>query len=229
MHRHRGGYESATSWVLDSVGYNFIVHRSSVYPPELEEIVDEKKRRRVLGAVRYVIQVLRKKNMVFLIPKRFIINIPLVLTYYRIKDGNLAIVAEALRSGGRLDATEARATIERIISDYYDYFNSFINELFKFYQTYRRVVLALNEYGVIYKLEEKLYEYLPFILIESRSRGKIEDEGKVSRRRRTLEFLRVMVKTIELAVGSETIEKLYHRWRVIEEKLMLYPSTTTHI
>ncbi len=223
MCSHSKPYGSTTSWVLDRIGCRFVVRRGDLYPPELEEARDEEEKRRIQGTVRYVVQVLRKKGMVFLIPKRFVINIPLTLTYYRLNNSVL-IVAEALRSGGMLEADEAYAIVERVISNYYRYFEPLINNLLKFYQPYRKILITLGNDEVQYRLESKLYEYLPFILIESRgSSGMVEgDEGKkrkVSRKRRTLEFLRAIVKTVEQEVGKEAIEKLCYRWRELENTI----------
>jgi hypothetical protein len=153
--------------------------------------------------------------MVFLIPKRFIVNIPLTLTYYTISNST-SVTVEALRSGGKLEADEAHVVVERIISNYYSYFEPFINNLLKFYQTYRKILITLSNYEVQYSLERKLYEYLLFILIESRGNSGMEKDDKVNRKRRTLEFLRAIVKTVEQEVGRETIEKLCYRWRELE-------------
>jgi len=217
---HSKPYGSATLWVLDRISYRLIVRRDALYPPELEEARDEEERRRIQGAIRYVIQALRKKDMVFLIPKRYVINIPLTLTYYKLNN-SILVIAEALRSGGMLEADEAYAIVERVISNYYSYFEHLINSLLKFYQTYRKVLITLGNDEAQYRLESKLYEYLPFILIESMGNsGMVEgDEGKkrkVRRKRRTLEFLRAIVKTVEQEVGRETIEKLCYRWKELE-------------
>jgi len=218
-------YGSATLWSLDRIGYNFIVRRENLYPPELEEARDYKERRRIQGAVRYVVQVLRKKNIVFLIPKRFIINIPLTLTYYRINYGinnPVLIVAEVLRSGGKLEEDEARKIVERIVSTYYSYFEPFINKLLKYYQPYRKLVDALSNDEVQNMLERKLHEYLPFILIESRDKSGIGESNESEKRKRVirkgkmLEFLGAIVKIVEQEIGKEVVENLYYRWRELE-------------
>ena len=221
----RESYGSATSWILDRIGYSFAVRRNTLYPPELEEAEDEKERRRILGTIRYVIQVLRNKDMVFLIPKRFVINVPLTLTYYNVKGGSIPMVAEVLRSGGKLSADEARVTAERVINSYYSRFEPFIDDLLEFYQAYRKILIALNEYEVRYSLERRFYEYLPFILIESRERGGVEESDKRVKKRlgrikqRTLEFLKTVVKIVEQDIGSRAIESLYYRWRMLEDRI----------
>jgi len=155
----RESYESATSWVLDTIAYNFIVRRNSIYPPSIEEYNDAEKGKNLLYTVRYVIQVLRSKSLIFLIPKRFVINIPLVLTYYRLHNDSIEMVYEgALRR--YLSYNDAENLAESLVRNYMPLYMSLIDELLRSAHLYLKIIGHIDWDKVI----EIVHQYIPYII-----------------------------------------------------------------
>jgi len=154
-------YVSATSWVLDAISYKFIVRRASIYPPSIDENIDAEKKENILYTVRYVIQVLRSKSLIFLIPKRFVINIPLVLTYYRLNNANVETVYEFILKK-YLNYNEGKNIMEILIKNYMPLYGVVINELLKAAPLYLEIISNIDWDRII----EIVHHYIPNIIFD---------------------------------------------------------------
>ena len=161
MSPRREDYGSATSRALNTIGTRFIVRRSSIYPEELERCSDLEKRRRMLGNIRYVVQALRSKSLIYLVPRRFIINVPLVLIYYRLNNDSLNLVCEtALRGGFYLSYNEARSVAKRIIECYLPRYKTFIEAVLGAAHLLHEVISRVDWDEVV----SILYSFIPHIV-----------------------------------------------------------------
>ena len=148
-------YEGATSQILNAIATRFIVPRRSIYPDDPEV------RKRMYGTARYVLQVLKSKSLIYIIPRRFIVNVPLVLVYYRLSNGDLERVCEAvLRKGHYLGSREARSVAERIVKEFLPIFKNFTDAVLRAARLHHEVVSRVDwdeVTGII-------HSYIPYIL-----------------------------------------------------------------
>ena len=99
--------------------------------------------------------------MIYLIPKRLIINVPLVLIYYMLNNNNLNLVCEnALRGGFYLSYNEARSIAKRIIECYLPRYKTFIEAVLGAAHILHEVISRVDWVEV----DGIVYSYIPHIL-----------------------------------------------------------------
>lgn len=194
----RESYGSITSWVLNVIGTKFIVRRNDIYPEELEYCSDPKKRRNMLNTVRYVVQALRSKSLIYLVPRRFIINVPLVLIYYRLNNDSLNMVCEtALKKGFYLSHSEARSVAVRIVNDYLPRYKTFVDTLLKVGYLFFKIVSYVGWDEVV----GIVYSYIPHIV-----------SGEGARPSDVVEDIRAHIVS---HASREELEKFRYAWRTV--------------
>jgi len=123
---------SITSQLLDLLASRYAVKRSEINELFLEDVNDDE-RRRIRFRIRYVIEVLGKKGLIHVVPRRLVVNVPLLLFYYKVSGGSVEKSATALTSGPLwLKYSEAIDIVSEIVSKYSNKFDDFVSQLLYF-------------------------------------------------------------------------------------------------
>jgi len=137
---------SITSQLLDFLAYNYAVKRDRINDLFLEGVNDDDEMRRIRYRIRYVLEVLSKKGLIYVVPRRLVINIPLLLFYYKASGESAENSAIALTSGPLLlKYREAVKLINDVVSKYYDKFNGFIFNLLYFHKLHNMLMGNIAE------------------------------------------------------------------------------------
>lgn len=215
---------SITSQLLDFLAYNYAVKRDRINDLFLEGVNDDDEMRRIRYRIRYVLEVLSKKGLIYVVPRRLVINIPLLLFYYKVNKESKKNSAIALRNSAialtsnplSLEYSEAVELVGEVVSKYYDKFDGFISDLLRLHDLHDMLMGNIAEEYVnelddtdrnieavralTQLLEGMFYQYLLYIIVN--------DEEKQE------EFLNE-VRRVFKSYSEHLTKELEDKWKYI--------------
>lgn len=124
---------SITSQLLDLLAYSYAVKRDRINELFLEGVNDDDERRRIRFRIRYVLEVLSKKGLIHVVPRLLVVNVPLLLFYYKVSEESVGKSATALTSGHvGLKYSKAVELVGEVVSKYSSKFDDFVSQLLYF-------------------------------------------------------------------------------------------------
>ncbi len=134
---------SISSRVLDLIAPRFAVRRGKIteFVLDIEGGVDADKRRRIQHNVRTILYELRRKNLVYLVPRVLVVNVPLLLFYHKVNGESVGKTATALTSGQiGLKYSRAVEIVKEVIYNYSNTFDDFVAQLIYFRKVHDKLM-----------------------------------------------------------------------------------------
>lgn len=192
-----------------------------------DEEISEEQRRNALQQVSNILNHLKRKHLVFIVPRRFVVNVPRVLYLYYINlpkgaradrrkrldvkrnEKALYAVMGALRENLGMDfpLSEAREISQRIISLYYEEFYGYLVTLDLFIDRVSKMLVKINEPDTNEYFNRRVTELVSRYLLDIVAMRGYE------------EFIDEMLGLVREVVGYKLVEEVGEKWRLLTSKI----------
>ncbi len=192
-----------------------------------DEEVSEKRRRSALQQVSNILNQLKRKHLVFVVPRRFVVNVPRVLYLYYINlpkgaradrrkglevelhEKALYAVMEAFRENLGIDfpLSEATEISQKIISLYYEEFYGYLVTLDLFIDRVSKMLVKINEPDTNEYFNGRVTELVSRYLLDIVAMRGYE------------EFIDKILGLVREVVGYKLVEEVGEKWRLLSGKI----------
>jgi len=180
---------SITSQLLDLLASRYAVKRDGINELFLEGVNNDDERRRIRYRIIYVLEVLSKKGLIHAVPRRLVVNVPLLLFYYKLNGESVENSAVALTNGSlRLKYSKAVELVGEIVSKYSSKFDDFVSQLLYFRKLHDKFM------GIVFK---KVVREVPKEIVIRREGGtRVIELDDIDRNRKAVEmFTQILENT----------------------------------
>ena len=192
-----------------------------------DEEVPEERRRSALQQVSNILNQLKRKHLVFIVPRRFVVNVPRILYLYYInlprearaswREGleverhtkALYAVMGAFREnlGINFPLSEARTIAEKVISMYYDEFHGYLVTLASFIDKASKMLIKINEPDTNEYFNKRLTELVSQYLLDIVAMRGYE------------ELVAEILELVREVTGYKVVEEVGEKWRLLSSKI----------
>jgi hypothetical protein len=192
-----------------------------------DEEVPENRRRSALQQVSNILNHLKRKHLVFVVPRRFVVNVPRVLYLYYINlpkearadrrkglgverhEKALYAIMGAFRENLGMDfpLSEAREISQKIISLYYEEFYGYLVTLDLFIDSVSKMLVKINEPDTNEYFNKRVAELVSQYLLDIVAMRGYE------------EFINKILGLVREVVGYKLVEEVGEKWRLLSSKI----------
>jgi len=197
------------------------------YRDNENEEVPEERRRSALQQVSNILNQLKRKHLIFIAPRRFVVNVPRVLYLYYINlpkeartdrrkglkveqhEKALYAVMGAFKENLGIDfpSSEAREISQKIISSYYEEFYGYLVTLDLFIDRVSKMLVKINEPDTNEYFNRRVTELVSRYLLDIVAMRGYE------------EFIDEMLGLVREVVGYKLVEEVGEKWRLLASKI----------
>ncbi len=191
------------------------------------EEIPEERRRSALQQVSNILNQLKRKHLVFVVPRRFVANVPRVLYLYYINlpkgaktnrrkeldverhEKALYAIMGAFRENLGIDfpLSEAREISRKIISLYYEEFHGYLVTLDSFIDKASKMLTMINEPETNEYFNKRITEIVSQHLLD------------IVAMRGYDEFVAEILELVREVTGHKLVEEVGERWRLLSSKI----------
>ncbi len=192
-----------------------------------DEEVPEERRRSALQQVSNILNQLKRKHLVFIVPRRLVVNVPRILYLYYINlprkaradwhigrkverhEKALYAVIGAFREnlGINFPLSEARAIAGKVISMYYDEFHGYLVTLDPFIDKASKMLTRINEPDTNEYFNKRVTEIVSQHLLD------------IVAMRGYDELVAEILELVREVTGYKLVEEVGERWRLLSSKI----------
>ena len=197
------------------------------YRGDEDEEVSEERKRSTLQQVSNILNQLKRKHLVYIVPRKLVINVPRVLYLYYINlpekarenrheglnteqyEKALYAVTGAFRENLGIDysLSEARELSEKIISSYYEEFYGYLVTLDMFIDKASRLLVKINEPDINEYFNKRVTELVSKHLLDIIAMRNYEG------------FIDEILGLFREVAGYKLVEEVGEKWRLLSAKI----------
>ena len=225
---------SLSRLIIEQLALHWITRRDSLsklavdfYRNNKDGEVSEKQKRSALQQVSNILNHLKRKNLVFVVPRRFVVNVPRILYLYYINLSKEAradrrkgleverhkkafyVVMGAFRENLGIDfpLSEAREISQKIISSYYEEFYGYLVALDLFIDRVSKMLVKINEPDTNEYFNKRVTEIVSQHLLDIVAMRGYE------------EFIDKILGLVREVAGYKLVEEVGEKWRLLSSKI----------